>query len=277
MAADALPIVEAVQDRRARQARLATSKRLVYRPRARMETNDPYAPPTAELGVRSTPNMVGRLTQGLLALGGAAYLPSMYSSWLGYRYHMAGGLGDDGIADPTLADWALVVDGVGAVVLIVTMIVFARFIVLTKREARRLGALGLAFTPAWSVGWYFVPIANLWKPYQAMAETFRASSDWSGDRRSWRRVRVPAIVPLWWGAWIASSIADQVSMQLLESARSDDAYARAYLVDIAASVVSIALAVIAFALVKTLGDMQDQRRAMLDDGRITVDSARGRL
>ncbi len=255
---------------------LATSKRLAYRPHARMETNDPYAPPAAELGVRSTPNMVGRLTQGLLALGGAAYLPSMYSSWLGYRYHMAGGLMDEGLVDPTLQDWALVVDIVGAVVLIVTMIVFARFIVLTKREARRLGALGLAFTPAWSVGWYFVPIANLWKPYQAMAETFLASSDWSGDRRSWRRVRVPAIVPLWWGAWIASSIVDQVSTRMLMSAATDDSYARAYFADIVASVFSIALAVVAFALVKTLGDMQDQRRAMLDDGRIAIGPAEGR-
>lgn len=27
------------------------------------------------------------------------------------------------------------------------------------------GARQLDFTPGWSVGWYFLPIANLWKPY----------------------------------------------------------------------------------------------------------------
>jgi hypothetical protein len=28
----------------------------------------------------------------------------------------------------------------------------------------------MKFTPGWSVGWFFVPIANLWKPYQALKE-----------------------------------------------------------------------------------------------------------
>jgi hypothetical protein len=33
-----------------------------------------------------------------------------------------------------------------------------------------LGVLGLRYTPAWAVGWYFVPIVNLWMPYRVMRE-----------------------------------------------------------------------------------------------------------
>lgn len=68
-------------------------------------------------------------------------------------------------------------------------------------------------SPGWSVGWYFIPIAWLWKPYQAMAEI-------------WRRSASPAeqsaggLLGWWWFLWIATSFAGQVLMRL--SLRSDD-------------------------------------------------------
>ncbi|WP_232491920.1 DUF4328 domain-containing protein [Novosphingobium kaempferiae] len=34
---------------------------------------------------------------------------------------------------------------------------------------------GLEFTPAWSVGWFFVPFAFWFKPFQAMRELWNAS------------------------------------------------------------------------------------------------------
>src|SRR5262249_29946861 len=34
-----------------------------------------------------------------------------------------------------------------------------------NRNARALGAEGLAYSPGWSVGWFFVPLANLVMPY----------------------------------------------------------------------------------------------------------------
>ena len=52
-----------------------------------------------------------------------------------------------------------------------------------NHNARQLGADDMRFTPGWAVGWYFVPIAWFWKPYQAMKEIWLASanpSDWRG-------------------------------------------------------------------------------------------------
>ena len=34
-----------------------------------------------------------------------------------------------------------------------------------------------SFTPGWSVGWFFVPIMNPWKPFQAMREIWQASAE----------------------------------------------------------------------------------------------------
>ena len=66
----------------------------------------------------------------------------------------------------------------------------------------KAGARQLDFTPGWSVGWYFLPIANLWKPYQAMKEIWRASArpDKVDD------AEVPGWLPLWWFLWLAFSI-----------------------------------------------------------------------
>ncbi|PVM83630.1 DUF4328 domain-containing protein [Caulobacter endophyticus] len=68
----------------------------------------------------------------------------------------------------------------------------------------------LTIRPPWAVGWYFVPIATLFKPFKAMEETWKASgapADWSSEPTpSWMRV--------WWGFWVASTIVDQISWRL---------------------------------------------------------------
>ena len=64
-----------------------------------------------------------------------------------------------------------------------------------NHNARCLGALGMVFTPGWSVAWRFIPIANLWKPYQVMKEIWFASaspSSWSSNGSA------PGLLRWWW-------------------------------------------------------------------------------
>ena len=77
-----------------------------------------------------------------------------------------------------------------------------RWIYLANANAHALGAEGMQFTPGWAVGWYFVPIASLWKPYQAMKEIWQASA--AGT--DWRGVRVPRLLPWWWACWLISTL-----------------------------------------------------------------------
>lgn len=89
------------------------------------------------------------------------------------------------------------------VAFVCTALLFMRWTYLTKKNAMALGATDMEFSPAWSVGWYFIPIATLWKPYQALKETFMASSP--TGREAWRNAERPWILPLWWGLWLVSS------------------------------------------------------------------------
>ncbi len=71
-------------------------------------------------------------------------------------------------------------------------------------------ARGLVVSPAWNVGWFFVPIAYLWKPFQGVSQSWQATvspSRWSAEP-------TPPILRWWWGLWLAGLFADNVSLRL---------------------------------------------------------------
>ena len=79
------------------------------------------------------------------------------------------------------------------------------------RAQREAGVDGLEFTPGWAVGWFFVPIANLFKPFQAMRELWTASHG-EADRFGGE---APTEVKLWWGAWLVGNIASTVGTRII--------------------------------------------------------------
>jgi hypothetical protein len=96
---------------------------------------------------------------------------------------------------------------------ITTVILFCVWVHRTNRNARALGALGMNFTPGWSVGWFFVPIMNLFKPYQAVKEIYQ-SSEPDLDQGRWYNVDVPATLGWWWGLWIIYNVLGQIDFRL---------------------------------------------------------------
>ena len=51
-------------------------------------------------------------------------------------------------------------------------ILFLVWVYRVNVNVRVMGAVGLRISPGWSVGFFFIPIFNLWKPYQAMNEVW---------------------------------------------------------------------------------------------------------
>jgi hypothetical protein len=55
--------------------------------------------------------------------------------------------------------------------LLFQFIVLLMWIYRINSNTRSLGAAAdMKYTPGWSVGWFFIPIANIWKPYQVLKE-----------------------------------------------------------------------------------------------------------
>jgi hypothetical protein len=130
---------------------------------------------------------------------------------------MQGGLDDDGYG-LALAGGALM----GLLVWVATFVLAAVFFgIWIHRAAKNLPALGatyLQFTPGWCVGWFYVPIMSLFKPYQAMREIWQQSEP-DADATPVYGV-MPSngtpLMPLWWGAWLGSAVAFNVSGRMTE-------------------------------------------------------------
>ena len=98
-------------------------------------------------------------------------------------------------------------------VFITTVVLFCMWIYRANKNARALGAEGMKTTPGWSAGWFFVPLMNLFKPYQATSEIYRAS-DPDADRSSWQTSAVSPLLAMWWALWIVSNILDNIGFRL---------------------------------------------------------------
>lgn len=89
-----------------------------------------------------------------------------------------------------------------AIVLCVAVPLFAIWVHRLQANGFALGIVGMRYTPAWAVGWYFVPIANLWMPYRVMQEIWCANR----DPADWQYDTAPRLLIVWWLLWLASIV-----------------------------------------------------------------------
>lgn len=134
------------------------------------------------------PTALTKWTRGVLFASVAVGLAWTWVDWTAYQALVPG---------DTVPDWPRWLLYFRPLALAIPVFVLT-WIHRANHNARALGASGLAFTPGWAVGWYFVPIAFLWKPFQAMREIWRASSA-PGE---WRRRPGSPLLGWWWALWI---------------------------------------------------------------------------
>ncbi len=100
--------------------------------------------------------------------------------------------------------------GIVAIVYTITYLVTAiGFLKWTYRAAANsvgFGAKRMTNTPGWSVGWYFVPIMTLFKPFEAMKEIYQVSL----YPPKWRLQPVSALLRWWWAFWLISNLVAQI-------------------------------------------------------------------
>lgn len=145
-------------------------------------------------------------------------------------------------------------------ILIVTAVFFCIWLVRSGRNARALGAEGMKISPGWAAGWFFIPIANLFKPYQAVKEIYQASSpDWDPTSPEDWKGSSTTIVGLWWAMWIITNICGQLSTRLAVRAQTPEELISAELADIASAGFSLLAAICAISVVRTIHTKQVQR------------------
>ncbi|HYY08300.1 MAG TPA: DUF4328 domain-containing protein [Actinomycetota bacterium] len=158
-------------------------------------------------------------------------------------------------------DRIAVVAGIGLGVLVVTGILWVVWQHRAQANLHAIGVPALRFSPGWAVGWWFVPFANLVKPFQTMRELWKAS----GGRPDWPHLPTWPVIGWWWAGWITAAVLARVGAGLISSdSRSIEPFLAGNLWLTIAELVEIAAAMLAIALIRSVTDRQAMLKRHLD-------------
>lgn len=162
----------------------------------------------------------------------------------------------------------LLVWAIYLIVFFVSGFLILRWIHRANYNARQLGADDLTFTPGWAIGYYFIPIVSLFKPYKAMKEIWEASEDAADEDASGSNW----LLPTWWTLWIVSSLLGQISLRMTTRASEIDQLMNLNLLNQVANLVDIPLALVFLSIVTRVHDMQSKGRRLNEQWRDSGDA-----
>ncbi len=171
----------------------------------------------------------------------------------GYEFHCYSSLAADVDPAEVLLGSELITAIVGIFGLIVGITVFLVFLFWVNRMIRNLRMLSgqaMTFTPGWAVGWFFIPVANLFRPFQVMREIWRVSHGSVATKGT--------LVGWWWALWLVRLTVSRIATRVFLKAESVSAYSVSTIIHMVVNVVEIALCVVAYVMVSRIGDAYAQ-------------------
>lgn len=144
-----------------------------------------------------------------------------------------------------LANWLL---------LIATYVVFGMWIYRAAANVVAAMVPGFDCTPGWAVGWYFVPFANLFKPFAVMRQIWNASHTGGRDLD-----RGEPLLVYWWGIWTLTNIASYAALRFGLNPRNAADAQSALEIETFSSVLCLALYPLAYLLVDRVTRAQRKR------------------
>ena len=137
-------------------------------------------------------------------------------------------------------------------VYVVTGILFLMWIYRVTANARTFHPQMNA-KPGWAVGWYFVPIAFLWKPFEYFKETWKVSHDPAHPNSE----ETPALLNWWWGLWLVGLVASNISGRLgMREDATTEVYTTSNLLEMISDASSVALVFVVVRMLRVLSERQ---------------------
>lgn len=152
-----------------------------------------------------------------------------------------------------------------SIVIFFSIFVIGRWLFVSAKINHLSGLTGLKVSPGWSIGWYFIPFANLVMPYRSLRETYKASF----NIEDWQDIRIPFVFPIWWTTWLLSSVLGSIYNRLslnLEENSSYESWNIASYFDISFDIMLILNAVFLKNIVNTI--YENQRVTILKEENI---------
>ena len=152
------------------------------------------------------------------------------------------------------------------IAVIFAAVAFLMWIHRVHRNLPALGARRLQYSPGWAVGYFFIPILNLFRPYQVTKEIWRGSDPQAAfsEHSGLSEISTPALLPIWWTFWIVANLAGRASARMSLRAESLDEMITSSWVTLVADIASAVAAVLALRLVFEIDRNQEQKASALD-------------
>jgi hypothetical protein len=132
----------------------------------------------------------------------------------------------------------------------------------------------LSHTEGWAAGSWFVPIVNLYRPYQIMKELYQETKEYLIKNGN----EVGEVVPtgpmgLWWGLWIINGILGQFIFRFSLKAETIEELSTVTIVSMVSSLIGIPLALITIKIIKGYAAMEPAllRSAPINEKHLPVD------
>jgi hypothetical protein len=183
-----------------------------------------------------------RVLGALLAIGALLAVVSAASTWLEMDLLARASRGQITMEEADANDQRQQLIAIATLlVTLVTTVVFGMVLVRANKNARALSGEPLEVSPGMMVGWFFVPFANLFKPYVAVREVWQRSKG-----------AAPGLFGLWWAAWIVSGVLAQASWRMSDPKNTIPQLLTLDRVNIAGDIASLASCLLALWMVRSL-------------------------
>lgn len=151
---------------------------------------------------------------------------------------------------------------------IFTVIAFLMWQRRIRKNADYIGITGLRFSMAGVIGWWFVPIANIFLPYQVMKEMWQSNYHGANEQSEWRNSTVSGLLGWWWGLFLVGGWIGSAAARIYFRNDDIDSLIIGYWLDIGSSMLLMVAAAIAIALVREITAFQESKHyAYLWSGR----------
>ena len=170
--------------------------------------------------------------------------------------------GNQEVSDNPAGFFALMLTGLlGLATVVVYIATVIAFLMWLYRASNNVAAFGerTQHSSGWAVGSFFVPIMNLFVPYQAAKDIWQKSEP-DAQAFSFGAAAVPAFFTAWWGFWITSNFLSNIYIRMTLADAPQDASS---IVGIFSEILSIAAAGFAIKVVRDIDRRQEERSRSL--------------
>lgn len=132
---------------------------------------------------------------------------------------------------------------------LVCIVLYSKWKYRSYSNLRSFDDQPLEMSPGWAVGFYFVPLMNLVKPYRAMKEIYNISG------RKPVRTGTP-LLGFWWGAWLFMNFFDNASNRVSAGVDTIEGLELAIGFDIVSSFFTIVATLLVISVVRAVDARQ---------------------